>query len=443
VRGSDVSRRKTAAVVRIARRLIRQFEQQTEDLEAARVEAEAASQAKGQFLANISHEIRTPIGTILGLAELLRKEELPPVARNHVETMNDSAEGLLELVDEVLDFSKVEAGTLEIHKAPFKLRSIESIVRSLEPRAVAKGLKLRSEIDPSLPSHLVGDLARLRQVLLNLLGNGIKFTDRGEVSLRVALLAEASPSEGPVEVEGPVDVEGAAHVEGNGQVRVCFTVCDTGVGLSSAAQARLFQPFVQGDGSSSRRFGGTGLGLAISKELVELMEGEIGFEDLPGKGACFWFWVPLEEVLVDPSEELGRSFGDDTTIWNLKRVVGHILVVEDNPVNQLVIQHQLEALGYSVEVAADGVQALEVFEDGGFELVLMDCQMPELDGYETTRRIRQRRHPSSRIPVIALTAHALEGDRQKCFASGMDDYLSKPFRERDLEEILERWLLLR
>ena len=420
VQGSDRSRRKTAAAVSMARTLIQRFDAQASDLETAWVEAAAASRAKGEFLANMSHEIRTPIGAILGLTELLAKSELPETTRKHVGLLQASAEGLLQLIDDVLDFSKVEAGKLELHKEPFNLRgAMGSLVEILEPRAHSQRLTLELTLDDRLPRHLLGDLPRLRQVLLNLLGNAIKFTDKGSVSLDVRASESALP----------------AHAEDAIVVR--FAVQDTGIGIAPEALETLFDPFVQADGSSSRRHGGTGLGLAISKQLVELMGGSIGCSSKPGEGSTFWCVIPMNIAagVDDPTLQTGAYRNP------LHSVQGcHILVAEDDPVNQVVVSHQLESLGHSAKVVENGYEALEALTLEPYDLVLMDCQMPSLDGYETTRRIRKLPGRLGQIPVVALTAHALEGDRHKCLAAGMDDYLPKPFREAELQEMLERWL---
>ena len=277
VRGADLSRRKVAQSVRMARQLIQQLEEQSASLRQAKQQAEAANEAKGHFLANMSHEIRTPIGNILSLSELLSREELDDRVRSHMEVLGSSAEGLLDLVDEVLDFSKVEAGKFELVEAPFELTiGVQRIVTPLAPKAATKGLELRTDLSPDLPRHVVGDLARLRQVLLNLVGNAIKFTESGEVVLSV------EPDDSALDPRG-----------GEG-LPILFTVRDTGIGLPETMRDHLFEPFFQADNSSSRRFGGTGLGLAISKQLVQLMGGEIGFEAGPGRGAVFWCRIPFE-----------------------------------------------------------------------------------------------------------------------------------------------------
>ena len=381
-----------------------------EAINEARAAADRANEAKGRFLANISHELRTPMNAILGMIDLAVPKQVDPAAKDFLQTAKESADLLLTLLDDLLDSSKIEAGKLELDSAPFRLRRmLDQMTRVLGVRASEKGLTFSCRTPAETPDALVGDQVRLRQVLFNLAGNAIKFTERGEVEVSVRAVSQNSE-----------------------EVRLEFAVRDTGIGISPSDRERLFQPFSQADASTSRRFGGTGLGLSISQSLVAMMGGRLRIESEVGKGSTFSFTVGLPlatEVPAPPEPSAEIAAAAPSTL--------RILLVEDNPANQKLAAYVLRDRGHSVEIVGDGQQALRMTQDAAYDVILMDVQMPGMDGLEATKAIRARESSGQRVPIIAMTAHTMKGDRERCLAAGMDGYLSKPVDGHEMIALVE------
>lgn len=394
------------------REYAQQMELKSNELAMAKEQAVQANNMKSDFLANMSHEIRTPMNAVMGMTSILLESDMSQAQKQKLKIIHNSGEALLEIINDILDISKIEAGKMDLELIPFNLQKTAlEITELFTTRCNEKGIKMLLQYVPGTPEWVIGDVGRIRQIIINLVSNAIKFTDSGHVMITVKATG--------------VDSE---------KTFLHFEITDTGIGIPEKIQKELFEKFMQGDSSTTRKYGGTGLGLAICFRLVALMDGKIGVKSKENKGSTFWF--DLEMPLADADLE------EEMLVYNSEfdPSGARILVAEDNHVNQLMIMQMLEMLNCKADVAKNGQEAVEMVRKNKYDLVLMDCMMPEVNGYEATKTIRQMEDDKNNTIIIALTANALQGDKQKCLDSGMSDYLSKPVKKPELQAMLGKWL---